>query len=393
MSTKENKAFIPQVNEPCHGYTGGVSAHDGHVTPNPKVFVIYWDPYFTSTPAAVNSMNQFVSDLTVGNYINGLAQYGVFPGALLGSTVINMTKYPAPRTRPLTEDELQSQLVAWLNDGIVSPVPTVNEANKVYLIIAPSVTTLSLNGKTTGFCGYHRHGKYNSGVSTNDNLFWAVVQGYTQSSDGPTFVNSISFCVSHELAETFSNRDGQGYFAPVSNQTCEIGDICEVNSSGNILTVPYLGWQVEQYWSQADQKCISPLNLQDDLGGEQLTSAPAVVSRSSNSMDVFYRGPNNHLWLSTWDGSFFSAPIDLGGDDLASGPGSVKVNSNRIDIFYQGPNNHLWTSLWEADSGWGAPADLAGVDLTSEPAAVSLKPNHVNVFYRGFNNHLWLSQR
>jgi hypothetical protein len=29
------------VNDPCHGFTGGVAANKGHVIPHPAVFAIY----------------------------------------------------------------------------------------------------------------------------------------------------------------------------------------------------------------------------------------------------------------------------------------------------------------------------------------------------------------
>ena len=35
------------VNQPCHGFLGGVSAHESHVAPNPRIVLIYWDQYFT----------------------------------------------------------------------------------------------------------------------------------------------------------------------------------------------------------------------------------------------------------------------------------------------------------------------------------------------------------
>jgi hypothetical protein len=66
--------------------------------------------------------------------------------------------------------------------------------------------------------------------------------------------------VSHELVETFSNRDGNGYYTDDSNG-CEIGDLCEAAATGGIITVPYSvagrTWQVENYWSNFDARCIA----------------------------------------------------------------------------------------------------------------------------------------
>jgi hypothetical protein len=58
-----------------------------------------------------------------------------------------------------------------------------------------------------------------------------------------------------------------------------------------------------------------------------------------------------------------------------------------IDVFYRGANNHLWMSYWPDKPGstwWSPPEDLRG-NLMSGPGAASAD----RVFYRGSNNHLW----
>ena len=254
------------VNGSCHGFVGGVSGHQKHVVPKPQVVLIYWDQYFTDTAAAVTSMDQFVSDLATGGYWSGLRQYGVGAAGLSGHAVINMTKYPTPNSqnpgKPFSESQLQAQLVQWLNDGAVTPKPAGNEENIVYLIFSPTDTTLSLGGNTSGFCGYHQHGNYNA-TTSRANLIWGTVRGYTKAvgaQAGQNFVDSISFCVSHELSEAFSNTDGNGYYN--DSNGCEIGDICEANATGGCcITVPYVvsgrTWKVERYWSNLDSTCIS----------------------------------------------------------------------------------------------------------------------------------------
>jgi hypothetical protein len=147
-------------------------------------------------------------------------------------------------------------------------------------------------------------------------------------------------------------------------------------------------WNGEQWWS-------APV----DLGGVELTSAPTAVVKARNQVDVFYRGPNGHLWASRWPdtpgGVWWSAPVDLGGVALTSAPTAISRALNQIDVFYRGPNNHLWTSRWPDAPGsiwWSAPVDLGGVSLTSAPSAVTRTPNQITVFYRGPNNRLWASQ-
>ena len=236
------------VNDPCHGFTGGVTAHNGHVIARPAVFVIYWDAYFQTNPDAVSSMNRFVGDLVGGAYMIGLRDYGVGFGSFAGSVVLDLKTHPAPAS--LSNTQLASTLVDWLNDGTVPQKPTINDTSHVYLVFAPSTTALTLGTITGGFCGYHQSTKFNS-ASGNDDVFWAVVQGYSKAAVGNDFVNSISYCVSHELNESFSDRDGQGYNA---SNGCEIGDLCEQNG-----TVAYGDWQVQPYWSNSANGCVGPL--------------------------------------------------------------------------------------------------------------------------------------
>jgi hypothetical protein len=247
------------VNQPCHGNTSGVVKHNFglSVIASPRVVVIYWDQYFTSTPEAVTTMNQFITDLVTGTYMDNLSEYGVGRGSLQGHVVINVTTFPTPNSQhpgdPFSELQMQTQLIEWLDRGVVTPAPAPrNEASLVYLIVAPSDTTLSLGGNTGGFCGYHSHGRHAS--VSGENLYWATVQGYSKSPSGQTFVDSISYCVSHELVETFTNRDGTGWFSDDGNG-CEIGDLCEADASGNVTTVPFGRWQVEKYWSNRQGGC------------------------------------------------------------------------------------------------------------------------------------------
>lgn len=270
------------VNDPCHGFTGGVAANKGHVIPHPAVFAIYWDPYFGGNPGAVASMNQFIGELVSGAYMIGLRDYGVGFGSFAGSVVIDLKAHPAPAS--LTDAQLAATLTGWFGDGTVPLKPAVNDTSHVYLVFAPSTTALTLGSITSGFCGYHQHTKFNP-ASSNDDVFWAVVQGYSKAAAGKDFVNSISFCVSHELAEAFSDRDGQGWTA---SNGCEIGDLCEQNG-----TVAYGDWQVEQYWSNSAKGCVGPLFTRE-LGWAGI-----------------YRPGSGALWFDTrTDLASFNADVD-----------------------------------------------------------------------------------
>jgi hypothetical protein len=69
-------------------------------------------------------------------------------------------------------------------------------------------------------------------------------------------VNSITYCLSHEMVEAMSNPRGNGFHSAANG--CEIADICEVDpKTGAIVTVTVGQWSVEQYWSNAAKACVS----------------------------------------------------------------------------------------------------------------------------------------
>ena len=298
-------------NSPCWGFTGGVTAHQGHVMPNPRIVLIYWDPHFFLAGIAMEAMDQFVSDLASGGYWDGLGQYGVGRPSFDGHLEIDFQKYPTPNSQnpgqAFSESQMQDQLIKWLDDGVVGP-PAGDETDLVYLIFAPLDTLLSLGGQTGNFCGYHQHGKYKA-TTDRDNLIWATVQNgpgnpYKIDNGGPSypgqnFVDSISFCVSHELSEAFSNPDGQGYSN--DNPGCEIGDLCEAPKGGSCCTtVPYTAsgrtYNVETYWSNVDGKCISGASTKTAVAGGALT----CFGVGGNATRVYYLDASNNINELAW---------------------------------------------------------------------------------------------
>lgn len=148
----------------------------------------------------------------------------------------------------------------------------------------------------------------------------------------------------------------------------------------------------------SSRSATAQLSKHEDLNAE-LTSAPSVIYRFPGGRllkQVFYRGPNHHLWLSTWpdaSGRWWDAGTDLGGEELTTGPSAVVRDHDRVDVYYGGPNHHLWVSNWPDASGhsWGKPVDLGGVELRSDPSAVVRREGKIDVYYRGPNDHLWAS--
>ena len=130
----------------------------------------------------------------------------------------------------------------------------------------------------------------------------------------------------------------------------------------------------------------APWNTPADLGGVDLTSAPgAVVVQGPpvGKVNAFYRGPNNHLWISQRPdkpgGQWWSAPFDLGGVALTSDPTAARLGRHWIDVFYRGPNNHLWTSWWPSGKWPGVLTNYYDNARTGMYPEQMLKPTNVNV--------------
>jgi hypothetical protein len=264
------------VNDDCHNYTGGVTKHDGRVLARPFVYPIFWGSAWskrgptgaiTWQHGALTSIVDFINALS-GKWLEGLSQYGVqsigvFPGepdTLAAGT--DPTK--------LTGAQIVAEVIRYVTWSQVG-VPTTNELQRCFMIFLPNTADMT---DFPGACGYHQSTYYNK-TTGDHNLFYAVIgmKGVDASKSGDDVINSVSFCISHELAEMFSNPDGRGWYAdadPAHGRTdsCEIGDICE--TKGNVQALGK--WTIEKFWSQKDSNCYDPSSL-----------APAPSDPSSSS--------------------------------------------------------------------------------------------------------------
>lgn len=265
-----------ETNEDCHGNTGGIEPHDKVIIPNVRVMVLCWGKFYEDHPAAASNAFALCRDLVTGPYFNGLAQYGVGRGSMAGSANINFTSPPAT----LSEDEARDTLLGWLKGGV--PVtPAKDEGSLLYVLFLPPQTKPTISSGKDDFCGYHHWAKFNNDSQDSD-VFWALIR--TDSADqasGEAFIQSVSYCVSHEIAEAVTSRDGRGYY----KGACEISDLCE-----QVATHDYRGWQVEQYWSQWDGRCINgedPVSITSFLRARGIKGG-SLMSLHSKTINVEY---------------------------------------------------------------------------------------------------------
>ena len=206
------------------------------------------------------------------------------------------------------------------------------------------------------------------------------MQGYSQSSSGQSFVDSISYCVSHELVETFSNRDGNGYFTDDGNG-CEIGDLCEAAATGGIITVPYSvagrTWQVENYWSNLDARCIAgPAAWGESI--EYDTGGPNAVALDDNGNAVEVHVGTERLFYRVGRVDFANRTIAWGEsiEYDTGGPNAVALDDNGNAVEVHVGTERLFYRVGRVDFAnqtiaWGESIEYD----TGGPNAVALDDN------------------
>jgi hypothetical protein len=151
------------TNSKCHGYTGGVAITGGRRIRVPRVVLVLWDHYFITNPKAVTNATQLVTDLVTGPFMNGLVQYGISRGSVVNTATLDTVNFPAPGNWDVFNSDDQTQVLAFLKNGTISPTPSLNEDSLIYLFFLPTTTTLT-NGTNNGspntnVCGWHKAAK------------------------------------------------------------------------------------------------------------------------------------------------------------------------------------------------------------------------------------------
>lgn len=127
------------------------------------------------------------------------------------------------------------------------------------------------------------------------------------------------------------------------------------------------------------------------LGGK-IVGAPAVVSPTSTTVDIYARGTDNKLWQKFWDGSNWNGwfPV-IPGDtfSLASSPSVCSFGPNHRDVYVRGEDGAVYHLWWDGVAKkWNGWLPVGG-KIVGDPAVVSLSPNMVDVYARGTDNKLW----
>jgi len=88
-----------------------------HIMPNPKVVPILWGHDYVANPATTKAIEQMVSDLVTGPFMNGMAQYGIRRGSVLTPVIIDDGNPPATIVYTDSHDNFVDQITKQLITG------------------------------------------------------------------------------------------------------------------------------------------------------------------------------------------------------------------------------------------------------------------------------------
>lgn len=356
------------VNAVCHTYTGGVVKLGNDVMTQPKVVPIYWGNTVSSNAALRLAFDQFFSELLYSHYCDRLAQYGVQQPVVMPSYAISGT------ATSVSSADVANQLTNWFTHGPLPLPPLADATNYYYVILAPPGATVGQPGE----CGYH-----SNSVLTVEHIsisflqipvpvdfVWGLVFFPTPAAgaDPVAVVNSVCYCLVHEMVEAFSNPRGKGWSVNVpasggnAGQNCEIGDLCETKAFHKVGR-----WNVETYWSNQDKGCSG--NFAPDwtsLGAPAtgVLGAPVVSHNADGRLELFVVSHDGNLWHK-WQESpngawsqWFALVTENPG---LSSRFQVGHNADgRMEVFgMQGGNVwHVWQTA--PSDGWSIGGSLGG---------------------------------
>lgn len=126
--------------------------------------------------------------------------------------------------------------------------------------------------------------------------------------------------------------------------------------------------------------CVLKFPQSSSLSKDDLN--PSIGSFASGRLDLFVKGPNDHLYQKTFlDGSWQADWSDLGGS-ISSSPTVCSWGPGRYDVFARGNDNKLHHRFYELSSGvWSSWEIFSNDDdINSAPSAASWGLNRLDVF-------------
>jgi FG-GAP-like repeat len=152
---------------------------------------------------------------------------------------------------------------------------------------------------------------------------------------------------------TWTSRSGWASWEAVPNTTATgLALASRPGSAGIDLYMRDSNGDVSQrWWTQSTG--WSGLGWHGRPPGGPITSTPAAVSPTSDSIHIFVRGADHALWEKVWTDASgrWSEWTSLGGV-LRSGPAATSPSSGEVHVFARFANDSLFRKRWSAAAGW-----------------------------------------
>jgi hypothetical protein len=305
--------------------------HGGAIASGVPVELVFWGSAW-NTPANSALRAQVVaalSGLIAGPYFSQLKQYGANRPSFRGAVTLVS---PGP---PTNFDDGDVGDALWnMIDANVFPEPDDSGGRNFYCFFMPPGT----NYKPGGALGAHSW-PHDYDFPFDWDTSWTAWVGFGS-------LNTITRVFGHELAETCSDPEGDGWY--VNSDGSEIGDLC--NSRQGFVR----GVWVEGYWSRRHNACIIPTSVAAEV---------SPVARMSDQLDLFVTGNDGRVYTSWWhEGSTWSgvnnnwAPIG-GFFPVGTTVSAVARMSNHLDLFVMGYDGRVYTSWWHQGQQWSGVND------------------------------------
>lgn len=200
-------------------------------------------------------------------------------------------------------------------------------------------------------------------TSTSNWGLWQDVDGYITASPAATtrsdsgvdvFARNNASQIIYRHLDIATNSWSSDWGA-LSGQSTSSGPAAQASPDGtrmNVFARDDDGTLLSRMWT-ADNGWYSWVDHEQAT----MTGRPTASTRAGYSVDVFLRGPDNHLrhWYSPNGADWNASNIaDLGGAIFTS-PASVSQNNERIDVFTRNNNGDLIQRIWSYNNppaGW-----------------------------------------
>jgi hypothetical protein len=260
-----------------------ITYHGGPVLPHVEVEGLYYGSYWGGGAGALQAsdLNTYLGYLANSSYMDMLVEYGVGRGTLVDNGVAD-----PGISGPATVDD--SQIRAAISADITGGFLQAPDRNRLYIIFTPPsvVVTSGSQSSTQDFYGYH-----DSFIDSSLRVIrYAVIVHPTGNGDAPGLndFQTMTWVVSHELAESVTNPDNGGWFD--SRTGDEIGDLCNGVDDRGLLN----GYVIQAEWSVSQNACVLPADAQDTT---PVDSTPSSALRYQVAFSFLTRNEGHRVLI------------------------------------------------------------------------------------------------